>query len=248
MKVSLIGYGKMGQLMETLLIEKGHEIVSKIDPNNPDADFKEITADAVEGADVCIDFTHPSCVLDNIKKVTALGKNMVVATTGWYNHVDDVKELVKQAGIGFIYASNFSLGVNIFYKMVEDCARTINKFSSYDISGIEFHHNRKADSPSGTAKSIAKILEKNIDRKTKLVYEMLDRKIKPDELHFASMRVGNMPGTHKIFFDSDADTIELAHTARNRKGFAAGAILAAEWIIDKTGFFTIADLMKEVMG
>jgi len=153
--------------------------------------------------------------------------------------------MVAENNIGLIHAANFSLGMNIFYHIVKESAKLIDQFDNYDISGLELHHNKKADSPSGTAKTLAEILLNNIRRKEKVTYEMVNRKIEPDELHFASVRSGSIPGTHKIIFDSTADTIELSHSARNREGFAIAAVIAAEWLHGKKGFFTIDDLMKD---
>ncbi|MBN2423028.1 4-hydroxy-tetrahydrodipicolinate reductase [Candidatus Woesearchaeota archaeon] len=247
MKIALIGYGKMGHIIEGILKEKNHEIVARIDPFNNEADSRQITKESLKDAEVCIDFTHPDTAVDNIKKISALRKNLVVGTTGWYDKIDDVKKIIQDSGIGFIYASNFSLGVNVFFKMIENSAKIIDKFDSYDISGIEYHHNRKADSPSGTAKTIAGILVENIARKKEINYDRICRKIKPEEVHIASVRCGAIPGTHKVLFDSNADTIELSHTARSREGFARGAVLAAEWIKGKKGFYSIHDLMKDII-
>ena len=202
----------------------------------------------MKDVDLCIDFTNPESVIKKIEKISKFKKNIVVGTTGWYNDLDNVKEIVDKSGIGFIYATNFSIGVNMFFKIVENAAKIVNKIEDYDIFGYELHHNKKVDSPSGTAKTIGNILIKNIDRKEKLVFDKLDRKIKPEELHIASIRSGSIPGTHVVGFDSSADTIELSHVARNREGFALGAVMAAQWINGKKGFYDIDDLMKEIIG
>jgi len=248
MKICLVGYGKMGKMIEEIAIERKHEIVSIIDPNEEKANFKEISKEAVENADVCIDFTHPSIVIKNIESLSALGKKIVVGTTGWYEKIPQVKEIIEKNQTGLIYASNFSIGMNILFKVTEFSAKLFNKFSDYDAAGIEYHHNKKADSPSGTARSLAEILRDNIERKTKINYDKVDRQIEGNELHFASLRIGSVPGTHKILFDSKADTVELSHIARSREGFALGAVIAAEWISDKTGFYSIQDLMQEVIN
>ena len=158
-----------------------------------------------------------------------------------------VKETVERNNIGFIWASNFSIGVNLFFKMMGNASKLINRFDDYDIYGIEMHHNQKKDSPSGTAKTIGDILLKNIDRKTQIVTQRLDRKIKPEELHFSSVRAGTFPGTHIVGFDSLVDEIQLKHTAKGRAGFANGAIAASKWIEGKKGFYTIDDMMKEII-
>ena len=246
MNIAIIGYGKMGHIIEKLAIEKGLTIKAIIDPVADGATHKEISGESLKDVDVCIEFSIPEVVIDNVTKIAALKKNLVLATTGWYAKLGEVKSIVKKAGIGFVYASNFSIGVNIFFKMIESAAKIIDKIADYDVFGYELHHNRKKDSPSGTAKSIEKILLDNIKRKKKVVEDKLDRKINADELHFASVRGGDIPGTHVVGFDSTADTIELKHTARSREGFALGAIMAAQWLKGKKGFFTIEDMMKDI--
>ncbi|MEK6957821.1 MAG: 4-hydroxy-tetrahydrodipicolinate reductase [archaeon] len=247
MNMALIGYGKMGQMVQRVAEERKHRIVSIIDVSNKKAMFREINKGSVKDADVCIDFTAPESAIENIKKVSSLGKNIVVGTTGWYSHIQEAGEIVKKSGVGCIYASNFSIGMNIMFGLTEYASRIFDRFDAYDAAGFEMHHNKKADSPSGTAKSLAEIMKANISRKKRIVYDMVNRRIEPDELHFASLRIGSVPGTHKIIFDSIADTIELSHTARSREGFALGAVLAAEWLRGKKGFYTINDFMKEIM-
>lgn len=247
MNLSIIGYGNMGHEIEKVAKSKGIAVKSIIDRSDKNATHKEINEESMHNVDVCIDFTNSTSVIYNIEKISKFKKNMVVGTTGWYNKIDEVKEIVKKNNIGLIYASNFSIGVNIFFKIVENAAKIINKVDDYDIYGYELHHNRKIDSPSGTAKTIGEILIRNIKRKNKLLFEKIDRKIEPNELHFASVRAGSIPGTHGVGFDSSADTIELKHTARNREGFAIGTLMAAEWIKDKKGFYSIDDFMKDIL-
>lgn len=248
MRISLVGFGGMGTILKDLAKEQGIEVVSIIDPVADQATHTEISKESVSTADVCIDFTVPDKILGNIEKYCSLGKNAVVGTTGWYDSVDLVKKQVEEAGIGLIYASNFSVGVNAFFRIVGDAAKTMNNLPEYDALAFEMHHNRKKDSPSGTAKSIENILLNGLERKTKVVEEKLDRKIEENELHFASVRGGNIPGTHCIMFDSKDDSIELKHTARSREGFALGALKAAEFVKGKKGFFTIDNLMDEILG
>lgn len=245
MRLAIIGYGNMGRIIHKLAEARGMEITAIIDPEAKEATAKEITSDSLKNADVCIDFSQPDAVLENIKKLSELKKNIVMGTTGWYDKTEQAKKIVSDAGNALIFASNFSLGVNLFYRIIENSAKLFNNFHEYDAFGLEFHHTKKKDSPSGTAKSISKILVDNIERKEKPVFDKLDRQISEKELHFASVRGGEIPGTHAVFFDSAADTIELKHTARSREGFALGAIKAAEWIHGKKGFFTIDDMMKE---
>ncbi len=247
MNIAIIGYGKMGKEIERIAQIRGISIASIIDPNTKDAPFDEINKESMKDVDVCIDFTMPEAAVENIRKAAKFKKNIVMATTGWYTRMDEVKKIVKEAGIGFIWSGNFSLGVNIFFRIVENAAKIVNNVDDYDVFAYEIHHSQKKDSPSGTAKMLGDILINNIQRKKSIVTEKLDRKIEPDEIHLASIRGGNVPGTHAICFDSAADTIELKHTARNREGFALGAVMAAEWINKKKGFYNIDDFMKEII-
>ncbi len=247
MNIALIGFGKMGNLVRDIAAKQGHQVVIIIDPQAEGATAKEISSSALREADACIEFSVPEVVVENIKKVSALKKPHVVATTGWYKSIDAVKAVINKSGTGLIYGSNFSLGVNAFFAILENAASIMDKLPEYDVFGYEVHHNRKADSPSGTAKTIEQALLANIARKKKVVEEKLDRKIAPDEIHFASVRGGDVPGTHVVCFDAPADTIELKHTARTREGFALGAIKAAQWIIGKKGFFSVQDMMKELI-
>jgi len=246
MNIAIIGYGKMGHEIERAAKSRGIN-VRAIDPSEPSASYKQINEESMNGVDVCVDFTHPDSVIDNVEKISKFRKNIVVGTTGWYNNMDEVKKIVKNAKIGLIWSGNFSIGVNIYFRVIESAARVINKFSDYDLFVHEFHHNKKADSPSGTAVMIGKILVDNIERKKKIVTEELKRKIDPDELHISSTRCGTIPGTHTVGFDSSADTIELTHTARSREGFALGAVTAAQWIQGKKGFYDINDMMKSII-
>lgn len=247
MNIAIIGYGKMGREIERVAKLKGINVLSIIDPSGSGT-HRQIDDSSMRDVDVCIDFSTPNAVVSNIEKISRFRKDMVIGTTGWNDKIGKVKNIVSRSRIGVIYASNFSIGVNIFFKIVENAARLVNELEDYDIYGCELHHNKKIDSPSGTAKTIGGILIKNIRRKSKLVFSMIGRKIAPNELHFASVRAGSIPGTHIVGFDSSADTIELKHEARNREGFASGAIMAAKWINGKKGFYTIDDFMKKILG
>ncbi len=247
MRIALIGYGKMGKTIHSLAKQKGIEVAAIIDPLAPEATAKEISAASLQGADVCIDFTEPSSVLENIKKTAALKKNIVLGTTGWGSQAAEIKKIVQQNKIGLVFASNFSIGVNVFFRIIGNAARLFDKFSDYDAFVLELHHSKKKDSPSGTAKSIGEIILREMKRKNKMVFGNFAGQIAANELHVASVRAGGIPGTHTVGFDSNADTIELTHTARNREGFAAGALLAAQWIAEKKGFFSIDDLMTEII-
>lgn len=226
MKIALLGYGKMGQLIETLALKNNDIIVAKC-TTSPDSFLKQIKS--IEQADVCIDFSHASCVLENIKACLELEKPIVVGTTGWEKDLPLVKQWVENSNTSCLYAPNFSLGVQLFMKIVSEAARLLNPFSEYDIGAFEAHHKHKADAPSGTAKALFSLLNQS--------YPTLSPDI------FTSLRCGSIPGTHTICFDSPADTITLSHAARNREGFASGALRAAEWLQNKKGFFTLENLI-----
>lgn len=248
MNIAIIGYGGMGREIEKIALDKGMTIKSIIDPIAKGATHKEINQESLKGVDVAIEFTQPDIAIENIKKVAELGVTLVVGTTGWYDNVEEVKKIVKDSKIGFIYGSNFSVGVHAYFKIIEEAAKIFNKIEDYDIWGHEIHHFNKKDSPSGTAKSLAKILLDNIERKNQAVYEMLDRKRQDNELHFSSCRGGPVNFKHTIGFDSAADTISIEHSARNRGGYALGAVLAAQWIKNKKGFFVVDDFIKQLLG
>lgn len=247
MNIAIVGYGQMGKMIMAKAKKKGINVISIIDPKNPEAMYKEINDKSLKDADVCIDFTTPSVVLENVKKYCKFKKNFVMGTTGWYDQIDEVKSMVENAEVGAIWSGNFSIGVNVFFEIINQASKIINRIDNYDIMGVEYHHNKKADSPSGTMKMIGDILINNINNKNKAVYEMLDRKINNDEIHLASVRGGSIPGIHKITLDSPADTITLEHCARTREGFASGAVMAAEFIKGRKGFFEIKDLMEDVI-
>jgi 4-hydroxy-tetrahydrodipicolinate reductase len=248
MDIALIGYGKMGQEVEKVALGKGHKIVARIDPAGGVKVAKEISAATLADAQVCIEFSHPAAVLENIKKVLNVGKPMVVGTTGWYSHLPEVRQQAASSKAGLVYAPNFSLGVNLFYLIAERAAALFNPFDAYDAALTETHHCHKVDSPSGTAKQIAEIVLKNFTRKKRITSEPLNRAIEPDELNLVSIRAGEFPGTHTLLFDSLADTIELTHTARSRAGFAMGAVVAAEWVAAHTGVFAFDQVLQDLLS
>ncbi|MCL2793259.1 MAG: 4-hydroxy-tetrahydrodipicolinate reductase [Spirochaetaceae bacterium] len=246
MKVLLVGYGFMGKEIEKIVLSRGHTIAGTVDPVS-EANHKEITPAILEKADVVIDFSTPSSVEKNCD-VYVKGKTpIVMGTTGWENIREQIGKKIDEAGIGFIWGSNFSVGANLFVNFVGKATALINKFPEYDILLHEYHHKRKKDSPSGTALMTAEEIINKSDKKSAIVTERLDRQIKADELHVSSTRGGDIPGTHIVMFDSVADTIELTHRARNRGGFALGSVIAAEWIINKKGFIKVEDFFKELL-
>jgi 4-hydroxy-tetrahydrodipicolinate reductase len=252
MKIALVGYGKMGRLLEKAALARGHAVAAVVDPfvEGQAADGRAVqkkAADIQGGVDVAVEFTHPACAVENIKALLAAGLPVVTGTTGWYDRLPEVEAAVKAAGGSLLWSSNYSIGIRLFLKIAEFAAGAAGPYAEYDIAGYESHHNKQADSPSGTAKSLVEKVLAAQTRKTKAVSDKPDRPPAGNELHVASLRVGSDPGAHALFFDSDADTIEIKHSARNREGFAAGAIRAAEWLFDagspRRGVFTMDDVI-----
>lgn len=242
MKIALVGFGKMGKEVERLIAEDGkHQVVSiSLKKKGDQLDLK-----GIKQSDVVLDFTSSEVVLENIKKIASLGKNIVVGTTGWYENLNEVKQIVKKSGIGLIYSGNFSIGANIFFKIVAFSSKLFAKFEGYDVYGFEVHHSGKKDSPSGTALRIAKEIMGNFPSKKKIQDDKLNRQIQSNELHFASIRGGRNPGFHQVVFDSIADSVTLSHQAHNRSGFGKGAILAAEFIKGKKGFYSFDQVFEK---
>lgn len=245
MRVLLVGYGAMGHEVERVLSARGHSVASRVDP----AGGEVASLDALKpgAADMAVEFSLPGAVAENARQYARLGVSAVVGTTGWYGQRAEVEKTVSAANIGYLYGPNFALGVHIFYRIVAAATRLVNPVDDYDILGFEAHHRRKKDSPSGTALAVAQVILANSARKKRLVTERLDRAIEPDELHFASVRGGSLPGTHTVMLDSAADTIEITHTARTRGGFALGAVMAAEWLHKRKGFFSVDAFVDEIL-
>jgi len=242
MNIALLGHGNMGKEIERLLRESGRHTYFSVEPK-----MEQITTKNVAKADVVIDFTSPEIVLQNIKTVLSAGKNMVVGTTGWYGHIKEIGELVKKNGVGLIYGQNFSIGANIFFRLVSEATKLAASAGTYDVFGLELHHTGKKDSPSGTALRVAQEILDNSKTKKILVTDKLERKINPEELHFASVRGGRNPGFHEVVFESSADSITISHQAHSREGFAEGAIFAAEFIAGKKGLYTFDDAVKTLL-
>lgn len=246
MKIALIGYGKMGHEIEKIALEKGYEIVLKINVDN----LHELTADNLRKADVAIEFSTPHTVVENIKLCASVGIPIVVGTTAWYNQFEEVKAIISKYNASLFYATNFSIGVNLFFKINELAADLMKDFD-FSLSMDEIHHTHKLDAPSGTAITTAeKIMAQYPSKNTwvnKIVTEnseQRDTKKTAQELMIRSIRKDEVPGTHTVYYDSDVDTIEISHIAHSRKGFAKGAVSAAEWILDKKGIFTMDDLLS----
>lgn len=237
MRIALIGYGKMGKAIEAVAIEKGHEIVLKIDLDNA----ADLNKENIAKADVAIEFTGPHSAFGNVMKCLELGVPLVCGSTGWLDQFEETKQYCQQHNGTLIYASNYSIGVNLFFELNTYLAKLMANHGNYQVSMEEIHHTQKKDAPSGTAITLAEQLLQQIKTKKHWVNHLSDN---PEELEIISERIDPAPGTHKIKYSSAVDDIEIIHTAHNRVGFAGGAVLAAEFAIQKKGIFG----MKEVLG
>ena len=237
MKIALIGYGKMGHMIEEIAIQRGHEIVLKINEEN----LHDFTPGNVAKADVAIEFTNPESACENVKQCIDCGVPVISGSTGWNHRLDEAKEYCKQKAGAFLHASNFSVGVNIFFQINKLLAKLMASQSDYDVSLKEIHHTQKKDAPSGTAVTLAEQVIQNIERKKTWVN---NHSKNPAEVSIISERTDPAPGTHFVKYSSPIDDIEITHTAHNRKGFALGAVLAAEFIADKKGVFTMDDVLN----
>lgn len=247
LKIGLIGYGKMGQILHKLSKAFDLEVKAIIDPFHEEATGRDITKENLKECDVCIDFTTPKVVLDNIDKLVELKMPLVVGTTGWYDALETVKEKVEEKDSVLIFGSNYSIGVNIFFKMIDYGTKLVNQVNGYDVAGFESHHRMKKDIPSGTGETIADIILNNYDGKDKVVYQPGNRRVDENELHFTSMRCGNINGLHEVFFDSKEDQISIKHEARSREGFAKGALMAAKYIEGKKGMYNFVECFDDVL-
>jgi 4-hydroxy-tetrahydrodipicolinate reductase len=234
MKILLIGYGKMGKTIERIAVSRGHEIVGKIDVGGSIYAFEN-------HADVAIEFTQPEAAINNLKTCFEKGIPVVCGTTGWRQHQQEVEAYCKQKNGTLLWSSNFSLGVNLFFKLNEYLAKLMNRYSQYEVSIDETHHTQKKDAPSGTAITLAEGVIKNLERKKKWTSEANDNQ---DSLVIHSFRIDPAPGTHVIRYHSEVDDIEITHTAHSREGFALGAVLVAEWLKGRKGIFTIDDFLQ----
>jgi 4-hydroxy-tetrahydrodipicolinate reductase len=237
MNIALIGYGKMGHTIERIAVSRGHNIVLRITSSNKE----EMDKEHLQKADVAIEFTRPESARENVIKCLSSGINVVSGTTGWNEHLPEARDMAITHNAAFLHASNFSIGVNIFFEVNKLLASLMNDQPEYLVTVEETHHTQKKDAPSGTAITLAEQIIKNVSRKKRWVLNDADD---PDFLPVIAHRIENVPGTHKVSYRSPIDDIEIIHTAHNRDGFALGAVLAAEYIAGKHGIF----LMKDVLG
>ena len=237
MKIALIGYGKMGKEIEQILIARGHTIPLIIDLNNTN----DLDAAHLKEIDVAIEFTTPSSAYGNVVKCLEAGVPVVCGTTAWLDKLPQVEQLCKEKNGAFFYASNYSIGVNIFFEINRRLAQLMNRFGEYDVTIEETHHTQKKDAPSGTAVTLAEGILENLDRKQKWV---CGTTTVPEELEVVAIRRSVVPGTHTVTYESDVDSLSITHMAKSRRGFALGAVLAAEFLYGKTGIFSMKDLMK----
>lgn len=257
MKIALVGYGQMGHMLRSVAEKRNHKVVLTVDTFAEDADFKPSspaeTAEKIakSGAEGIIEFSHPSSVIDNIAALLPLKLPLVVGTTGWNDKREEVKKLAEKNSSYIFHSANYSIGVNLFYKIIEQASSLISKYDEYDCALWEAHHTKKLDSPSGTALELAQIVLNNMKSKKTIVTESFHERPKKEELHVSSTRLGNVPGTHTVYFDSSADTIELKHIVRNREGLALGAVRALEWLrakIDESslapGMFSMENILN----
>ncbi|MBN2201810.1 dihydrodipicolinate reductase [bacterium] len=232
MNIGIIGTGRMGGTLERIAVEQGHGVIARFwdaRPLRPDAECRGV----LSGADVLIDFSSAEAVPGNIRIASELGLPMVEGTTGWSGFLKDAEAEVRRSGIGFVHAANFSLGVNLFYRVAERAGELFSAFSQYDSFIEETHHQFKKDAPSGTALELRRLLSRS----------------RPDrDIPVTSVRAGYSPGRHAVSFDSAVDTVTLVHTARGREGLAAGALLAAEWIRGRTGFYHFSEVLEQILS
>ncbi len=230
LNLALLGHGKMGKAIAQLAPQRGFA-VRLILTSESNRSGAGISPENFKGVDVCLDFTNPAAVLDNISRVAAVGCNLVVGTTGWHDRVEEVRKTVERRGVGMVYAANFSIGVQLFYRLARSAAELFAGFTSYEPYITETHHRAKKDAPSGTALELKRQVQACLSGR---------------EIPVASVRAGYVPGTHELGFDSEADTLLLRHTARSRRGFVEGALYAARWVAGRKGFFNFADVLESV--
>jgi 4-hydroxy-tetrahydrodipicolinate reductase len=244
-----MGYGRMGREVEKILLERGHRIVSRVDSGGY-GDELRASEESLKAADAVIEFALPDGIEKNAALYSQYDLKAVIGTTGWVEKKETVFKPFENGKGAYLYGSNFSIGAQLFFRMTAAVSRMINKVEEYDVMLTEYHHNKKVDAPSGTALTAAQLIVDNLDRKKEILSGNPPGAIKAEQLHVASVRGGNIPGIHTLTLDSPADTLEITHRARNRSGFALGAIMAAEWLSadgGRTGIFTVDDFISDLL-
>ncbi|WP_297451833.1 4-hydroxy-tetrahydrodipicolinate reductase [uncultured Alistipes sp.] len=236
MDIALIGYGKMGREIEKILLDRGHGVPLIVDQNNA----SELNAENLRGIDAAIEFSTPETAFGNLSVCLEAGVPVVCGTTGWLERFDEAKALCREKGGAFFYASNYSVGVNVFFEVNRRLAELMGRLDEYDVTVEETHHTQKKDAPSGTAITLAEDIVRNVERKRRWT---CGTTTVPDELEITAVRRGTVPGIHTVTYESEADTITVSHNAKSRRGFALGAVLAAEFIAGKRGVFSMKDLL-----
>ncbi|MCF6180730.1 4-hydroxy-tetrahydrodipicolinate reductase [Lutibacter sp.] len=232
MKIALLGYGKMGKIIEKIALERGHEIILKVDKD--DLNYE------LSNTDIAIDFSVPTAAFNNIKNCIENNVPVISGTTGWLKEYNEIVDFCKQKNGAFIYASNFSLGVNIFFELNKNLAKMMQNLNQYNVVLEEIHHTKKLDAPSGTAITLAEDIIKNSAKQSWI----LNVTTNSNEIPIVAKRIPDVPGTHIVSYQSEVDTIEIKHTAHSREGFALGAVVAAEWLVNKKGVYTMKDVLN----
>lgn len=245
MRLALVGTGQMGQAVEVLAGERGHDVAARFNSHSP---LEESAPAELDLADMAVDFSLPSLAARHIEIYCRTGSPAVIGTTGWYDRLDDVRGWVDEYDGSILYAPNFSLGVAVLVRALEAVTPLLERLPEFDPFVHEIHHVRKVDSPSGTASMLARVLIEGLSRKTRMETETQHGRIDDDALHITSSRVGAVFGKHTVGIDSPFDTIELIHEAKNRRGFAFGALLAAEWLEGRRGLYTLEDVLRDWLG
>jgi 4-hydroxy-tetrahydrodipicolinate reductase len=242
MDIALVGTGQMGSAVGRVAEDRGHRVVSRFSSDRP---FGEASPDELDGVDVAVDFSLPALALDHIRQYCTWGQPAVVGTTGWYDALDDVERLVAEHEASLLYAPNFSMGVAVVRRALEGVLPLLDQLDEYDPFVQEMHHTKKVDSPSGTAEMLGGLVVEGLERKDHVETETQHQRIDPSAVHVTSTRAGTIYGEHTVGLDGPYDQIALRHRAKNRRGFAAGAVRAAEWLVGRQGLFTLDDVLAD---
>ncbi|MFA5570123.1 MAG: 4-hydroxy-tetrahydrodipicolinate reductase [Sphaerochaetaceae bacterium] len=249
MNIALVGYGHMGRMLHAMSVKQGHNVVAIIAPHSTDDAItaKEVTKESLQGADLVLEFAHSEGIEQRINTYAETGIPTVIATTGWFDRLNEIEKQYANTNASIIWSGNFAIGVHLFFSIVRYATQIFNPFEQYDSVIQELFHAQKADSPSGTSAMLANIVIQESKHKDEIVSERLDRRRKENEIHIASARGGYSPGVHSLIFDGPSDTIELTHRSKNKESFAEGALQAGTWLQGKKGFFSIDAMLEDVL-